>query len=179
MEKSFEESHPEIADRTTFGHWKSDTVLSRKSSGEPVVFTIVKRLTSYYLSIRIERKAPANVAAAIEQLKTQYGYNFSQIFRGITTDNGYKFAVFSTFETLGTKIYFVHHYSAWEQPVNERTNRILRKFIPKGRSIHNYTYEQIPMFVNEINATPRKRLCYRTPEELFEKHLDRIYVING
>ena len=61
--------------------------------------------------------------------------------------------------------------------MNERTNHILRKFIPKGRSIRDYTDEQILMFAGEINATPRKRLgCYQTPEELFDDQLDRIYV---
>ena len=177
--KSIEERLPEVADRTTFGHWESDTVLGRKSSGEPAVFTIVERLTGCYLSIRIDSKTTAGVAAAMEQLKEQYGDKFSQVFRSITTDNGNEFAAFSAFEALGTEIYFAHPYSAWERPVNERTNRILRRFIPKGRSIHNYTHEQILMFADEINATPRKRLGYRTPEELFEKHLDRIYAING
>lgn len=34
------------------------------------------------------------------------------------------------------------------------------------------------MFADQMNATPRKRLDYRTPEELFEQQLDRIYAIN-
>nr|WP_302664759.1 IS30 family transposase [uncultured Agathobaculum sp.] len=111
----------------------------------------------------------------MEQLKEQYGEKFSQVFRSITTDNGSEFAAFSAFENLGTKIYFAHPYSAWERPVNERTNRILRRFLPKGRSIRDYSDEQILQFADEINATPRKRLGYRTPEELFELQLDSIY----
>jgi IS30 family transposase len=46
--------------------------------------------------------------------------------------------------------------------------------MPKGKSMSNYTDDQILMFADEINATPRKRLSYRTPEELFEKYLDQI-----
>lgn len=164
-----------LIQQDTFGHWESDTVLGRKKSGEPAVFTLVERLTGYYFSIRIDSKTTAGVAAAMEQLKAQYGDRFSQVFRSITTDNGNEFAAFSAFEALGTDIYFAHPYSAWERPVNERTNRLLRRFIPKGRSIHDYTDEQILMFADEIDALPRKRLCYRTPEELFEEQLDRIY----
>ena len=173
--KSIDERIPEVAERNTFGHWESDTVLGRKKSGEPAVFTIVERLTGCYLSIRIDSKTKDGIASAMNQLKDQYGEQFSQVFRTITTDNGSEFAAFSTFEALGTKVYFAHPYSAWERPVNERTNRILRKFIPKGHSIHDYTHEQILMFADEINATPRKRLGYQTPEELFDAHLDRIY----
>jgi len=68
----------------------------------------------------------------------------------------------------------IHIPLAWERPVNERINRILRRFMPKGKSMSNYTDDQILMFADEINATPRKRLSYRTPEELFEKYLDQI-----
>lgn len=52
--KSIEERLPEVANRNTFGHWESDTVLIRKTSGKPAVFTIVERLTGYYLYIRID-----------------------------------------------------------------------------------------------------------------------------
>lgn len=172
---SIDERSPEVADRNTFGHWEADTVLGRKRDGEPAVFTIVERLTGCYFSIWIDSKTTDGVASAMEQLKEQYGEKFSQVFRSITTDNGSEFAAFSAFENLGTKIYFAHPYSAWERPVNERTNRILRRFLPKGRSIRDYSDEQILLFADEINATPRKRLGYRTPEELFELQLDSIY----
>lgn len=175
---SIDERLPEVDDRNTFGHWESDTVLGRKGSGEPAVFTIVERLTGYCLSIRITGKTTAGVAKAMEQLKEQYGDKFSQVFRTITTDNGNEFAAFSAFETFGTKVYFAHPYSAWERPVNERTNRILRKFIPKGRSIHDFTAEHILMVADEINSIPRKRLAYRTPEELYDALLDKIYSSN-
>lgn len=102
----------------------------------------------------------------MEQLRDQYGEKFSQVFRSITTDNGSEFAAFSTFESFGTEIYFARPYSAWERPVNERSNRILRRFISKGRSINDYTDEQNLMFADEINGTPRKRLGYRPPRKI-------------
>lgn len=176
--KSIDERHPEVDDRNTFGHWESDTVLGRKRGGEPAVFTMVERLTGYCLSIRIDGKNTAGIAGAMQQLKDQYAERFAQVFRSITTDNGSEFSAFADFENLGTDIYFAHPYSAWERPVNERTNRILRKFIPKGRSIHDYTDEQILMFADQINAMPRKRLGYQTPEELFDAQLDRIYALH-
>ena len=47
--------------------------------------------------------------------------------------------------------------------------------MPKGVSIQNYTDEAILMFADEINVLPRKRLRYRTPEELFDAQIDLIY----
>ena len=173
--KSIDLRPAEVSSRTTFGHWESDTVLGKKGKGEPVVFSIVERLTNFYLTIRIDSKTTDAVAEAIRQLHQEFGENFHHVFRSITTDNGSEFAAFSTFENLGTEIYYAHPYSSWERPVNERSNRILRRFIPKGKSISNYSAEQVVMFSDQINSTPRKILDYHTPEELFEEQLDRIY----
>lgn len=38
--------------------------------------------------------------------------------------------------------------------------------------MRNYADDQVFMIADEINAMPRKRLGYRTLEELFEKYLD-------
>lgn len=151
--------------------------MGRKRAGEAAVFTIVERLTGYYISIRIDGKNTAGVADAMEQLKAQYGEEFSQVFRSITTDNGSEFASFDEFEASGISIYFAHPYTSCERPVNERTNRQLRRFLPKGKSINSVSAEQVLMFADEINATPRKRLDYHTPDELFEAHLDQIYAV--
>ena len=173
--KGIESRPQEVLDRNTFGHWESDTVLGRKRKGEPAVFTIVERLTGYYLSIKIDGKTVNGVAAAMEQLHQQYGEHFPEVFRTITTDNGSEFADFSSAERYGSKIYFAEPYSAWQRPVNERTNRLLRRFVPKGRSIQDYSDQEILQAADEINAMPRKRLGYVAPEDLFEEQLDRIY----
>ena len=96
-------------------------------------------------------------------------------YKAKSKDNGPEFANFSNVEINGIKVYFAHPYSSWERPINERTNRILRRFIPKGKSIESYTDNEIRMFSDEINSLPRKRLLYHTPEEMFEKELDKIY----
>lgn len=173
--KSIDLRPEEVAERIQFGHWESDTVLGRKKKGEPATFTIVERLTGYYLTIRIQEKTTQGVADAMRQLYDEFGSRFSQVFRTITTDNGSEFSAFSEMEAYGTQVYFAHPYSSWERPVNERSNRLLRRFMPKGKSMCNYTDDQVLMFSDEINAMPRKRLNYRTPEELFEQHLDQIY----
>jgi IS30 family transposase len=123
----------------------------------------------------VERLNTQGVSDAMQQLHHEFGSRFSEVFRTITTDNGSEFAAFSEMESYGTQVYFAHPYSSWERPVNERSNRILRRFMPKGKSMNNYTDNQVLMFSDKINAMSRKRLGYRTPEELFEEHLDQIY----
>ena len=66
--------------------------------------------------------------------------------------------------------------SSYEKGTNECHNKMLRRFIPKGKSIDDYSADDIIYFADKINNLPRKILGYRTPEELFEQELDRIYV---
>ena len=40
---------------------------------------------------------------------------------------------------------------------------------------NDYTADEIMIVADLINALPRKRLGYRTPEELFDAELDRIF----
>lgn len=48
---------PAIVDaRTEMGQWEADTVVGRRNGKENVVFTLVSRMTSYYIAMRI----PAN-----------------------------------------------------------------------------------------------------------------------
>lgn len=73
------------------------------------------------------------------------------------------------------RVYFTHPYSSCEKGTNECHNRMLRRFIPKGKSISDYTAYEICFFADCINGLPRKILDYHTPEELFDRQLDRIY----
>ena len=98
------------------------------------------------------------------------------MFKTITVDNGSEFADFSQVEQdCGTRVYFAHPYSFWERAQNERHNGMLRDYIPKGVSIENYSDEYIVSAADELNGRPRRKLCYHTPEELFEAPFDRIF----
>lgn len=165
----------EVLERTSFGHWEMDTVIGKKRKGEAASFTIAERLTGYYVSIRISGKSTNGVEEAINQLKVEYGSKFSSVFKTITTDNGSEFAELANLDLGETKVYYAHPYSAWERPINERTNRMLRRHIPKGRSMNAITADEVRLYSDEINTLPRKRLGYASAEELFEQHLDKIY----
>ena len=90
-------------------------------------------------------------------------------------DNGSEFADFAQIEEWGTKVFFAHPYTAWERPQNERHNGLFRAFVPKEVSVDAYTDEDILAAADELNGRPRRKLGYRTPEELFDAFLDRVF----
>ncbi len=70
-------------------------------------------------------------------------------------------------------------YTSWERPQNERHNGLFRTFVPKGVSIEAFSVEYILAAADELNGRPRKKLGYRTPEELFDEFLDSVYAAEG
>lgn len=176
--RSIDERPETVSSRDETGHWETDTVVGRKAGRESVVLTLAEKVTGYYMAVKIPGKNPASVQAALEVIREEFGSDkFSEIFKTITADNGSEFAELSEIEAWGVSVYFAHPYSSWERPQNERLNRIFRRFVPKGKSIENYSAEQILSFADEINALPRRRLGYCTPDELFEAFLDRVYSV--
>lgn len=72
-------------------------------------------------------------------------------------------------------MYFTYIYYSFEKSTNKHHNRLIRCFIPKEKRILNYSLETISFIENLMNTLPRKLINYKTPEELFEINLDKIY----
>ncbi len=172
---SIENRPAEVAMRNTFGHWEIDTVIGKKKGKNAVVLTLAERKTDFYITRKIPAKAASAVNSEIRQLLSAFGEKPEKIFRTLTADRGLEFASLSELENESTKIYFAHPYSSYERGINERHNRILRRFIPKGADINKISEEELERIEDLINGLPRKRLGYKTPEELFNEQLDLIY----
>ena len=56
---------------------------------------------------------------------------------------------------------------------------LFRTFVPRGVSIEAFSAEYILAAADELNGRPRKKLGYRTPEELFDEFLDSVYAAEG
>ena len=173
---SIDERDIAVEYRKEFGHWEIDTVIGRKTKGDSVVLTLVERLTRKYIALQISGKNSTAVAAGIASLRKYFGSKFSEVFKTITSDNGREFSELTSIENdTDTRVYFAHPYSSWERGSNERHNGLLRRFIPKGKRIDSYSEEEILFVADWCNNLPRKILGYHTPDELFEKELDKIY----
>lgn len=176
--KSIEERDPAIETREEFGHWEGDTVVGHRKGPGAVVLTLLERKTHQYLVIKMRSKSAYCVQKAFQKLKEFFGDLFSTVFKSITADNGSEFADLSTLDAEGVDVYFTHPYSSYEKGQNERHNRILRRYLPKGCDIDQYSEVEIFGFMDCINNTPRRSLNYSTPEELFEAALDEIYALD-
>ena len=174
--RSIEERPKEIEQRSEFGHWECDLVLGHKTKDDQVLLTLSERMSREFLIIRIPDKTSASVMQAFQMLQKQYSEHWNDIFKTITTDNGSEFADLANLEQVSkTLIYYAHPYTSCDKGTVERHNGLIRRFIPKGDCINNYSLQQIIDIETWCNSLPRKILAYHTPDEIFERELDQIY----
>ena len=134
---------------------EGDTVVGKRNGKETVILTLLEKKTQHYLAIRIPGKTSEAINATMRKLREAFGESFfSQIFKTVTMDNGPEFADFAQTEQFGTKVYFGHPYTSWERAQNERENGMLRRYIPKGGSIENFSDEEILWAADALNSLP-------------------------
>ena len=147
-----------------------------KEINDQVLLTLSERMSREFLILRIPDKTAASVMSAFQTLHKQYSEHWNKIFKTITTDNGSEFADLSNLEEVSnTLVYYAHPYTSCNKGTVERHNGLIRRFIPKGDYINNYSLQEIIDIETWCNSLLRKILAYHTPDEIFEKELDHIY----
>jgi IS30 family transposase len=151
-----------VDERKRFGDWESDTIEGAKGTG--VIVTHVERKSRLVRLARLDSKHAAPLSQATNRL---LGKLPKCLRRTMTADNGTEFADFKTIEQgLGVKVYFANPHSPWERGLNENTNGILRRWLPKGSDFSKVTNKQLAEIQRMMNNRPRKCLNYRTPLEV-------------
>jgi len=174
--RSISERPAEVNDRSEFGHWEIDSVIGKKTKGQPTLMTITERKTRKELIRKMPDQSAESIMNALKTLAEEAGDLFQAVFKSITADNGSEFSELANLEEItGTSIYFAHPYTSSERGTNERHNGLIRRFIPKGKSLHNYSKDDIAKVQNWCNTLPRKILNYLTPDEAFDDELYGIY----
>ena len=154
-----------IAKRKTYGHWEGDSVVGVAQSG--AIATFVERKSGYLLAAVLPDKG----ASSFEQAAQRCFATVPAMYRKtLTLDNGVEMSNYEAMEQQNQfKIYFAHPYHSWERGTNENTNGLLRFYFPKKMSFAHLTQRQLDAAVKEINTRPRKRLGYKTPEQVLKR----------
>jgi len=157
------EERPLSADnRSWFGHWEGDSLVSRKSLA--ALNSLVERKSRLLLLTRLKRKTAEQTSdAVIERL----GLLPKGARRTLTLDNGSENSRHEDItEAIGTQCYFARPYASWQRGSNEQVNGLIRRYFPKGTDFAKVTDEQVERVESIINNRPRKCLGYKTPLEV-------------
>lgn len=95
----------------------------------------------------------------------------------ITTDNGGEFALHERLDQqLGCTSYFCRPYASCQRGSNENANGLIRQYLPKKRDLSTVTQEEVDLIMDRLNNRPRKRLGFKTPNQVFLQSLKRFAI---
>ena len=179
LDYSIEKRPEEVDKRLVFGHFELDTVVGKRGGIHECLMTLTERKTRFEMVFKLQAKTAKEVVNKFNEIKIFMKKNFNKVFKSITTDNGSEFSDFlEIIKDTKAKIYFCHPYCSGEKGTNEKSNSMIRYFIPKGKLIENYSYADINDIVKWMNNYPRKILNYKTPLEALLEEFDDKNVIN-
>jgi IS30 family transposase len=148
--------------RSRYGHWEGDTVVSGKKTGSKTALAVfVERKTRLVTARLIPNLRPETFAtAAASQLAGCRALS-------LTLDNGIENRMHAAItQDTGAKTYFCDPYSSWQKGSVEHANKLLRRYLPKGCDLGQFDQGFVDTVVDRLNKKPRKILGYRSALQL-------------
>ena len=167
--RTFIDRRPRYIDqRKRVGDIEFDFIVSGKS-GSGVLLTVVDRKLRIPFIEKILPVSIKNFEAAFLHIKQR----FPEMKTG-TTDNDILFKDHERLAgLLGIRIFFCHPYHSWEKGLIEHMNRLIRRSIPKGSDISNYSKAFVRHVELKLQRRPMACLRDRTPEEMLARYRKR------
>jgi len=155
--------------RKQFGHWEGDSIVGKNHiSG---LHTEYERVSSFTRFERLERITAAETVLASKKI---FGILPEKARLSTTLDNGSENTNHTEVKVaLGVQAYFADPYSSWQRGGNENCNLWIRYYFPKRTDFSTITDEELKDVEWELNNRPRKRLKFKTPQEVFAECLNK------
>lgn len=151
-----------VEDRKDAGHWEGDTVVSGKRTRAKTALAVVQeRATRLIAATLIPNLKPESFTVATNTMLA------GKQAHTLTLDNGIENKHHATITAVtGADVYFCDPYSSYQKGGVEHANKMLRRYLPKGCDLSNFTQAQIDQFVLTINGKPRRCLGYKSALQL-------------
>lgn len=152
---------PKVANqRLRIGDWESDSIIYPYKKA--INSLVDRKILLTLLTKLLQKTAAETMRAVVGQLQ-------KLPVKTITFDNGSENVLHQQVgQALGADTYFCHPYHSWEKGTNENTNGLVRRYLPRGRSIDDLTQTELDDIARELNHRPRKKLGYYTPAEMLK-----------
>lgn len=161
------EHRPDVADqKTEFGHFEIDTIVGK--GHRSYLLTLVDKANK----MAFIRKMPNKLADTVVKTFIDIVNNTFNEFDTITADNGTEFAGHEEIARItGADVYFARPYRSCDRGLNEHTNGLIRRFLPKGTDFNEVSEERVAEIEFILNSRGRASLGYYSPNDVFLEKL--------
>lgn len=165
----------EANDRTELGHEETDTMVSGKRHHSTAALSVLCDRKARYTRLRkMKSLRPKHMNKALKSMAK------GLTLHTMTYDNGIENKWHEEIATtLSIQTYFCKAYHSWEKGTVENTIGRVRRFIPKGADVAQYSHQYIAKIEYWLNHTPRKCLNFKTPYEIMFPNLSLSKISSG
>ena len=148
-----------------------DTVLGKRGESKRMLTMLFVQQNLMLIFLMRDGKADS-VVEHFDWLTSALGIKtFRKLFPVILTDNGSEFKYTIELEHTvdgvpRTKIFYCDPQASWQKPQIEKNHEFIRYVIPKGKSIEEFTQEDLTLLASHINSTKRIQYNGKAPIEL-------------
>ena len=147
--------------REELGHWERDLMMGKR--GGSAVLAMVDRRSGYLVMSKVEGRASAHVNEVTFREFDERGIEV----KTVTNDRGIEFADAGYLEKrLGSPVYYADAMASWQRGSVENVIGLVRQYFRKHESLDEVDNKILRQVEVEMNARPRKRHGYWTPEEI-------------
>lgn len=148
--------------RSKVGHWETDLMEGTRKTHHVVSVTVERRSGAIMMDKLSSKESKEKMEVMISRMERIPIH----IRKTMTFDNGTENAEHRRLHTVNMDTYFCAPYHSWEKGTVENTIGLVREYLPKGMDLTNVTQQELMVIGTAINDRPKKRLGYRTPNEV-------------
>lgn len=155
-----------------------DTVKGRREKSKCLLTMIFSKF-DYMLVFLIDSASEECVQRVFDYLSDKLGFEiFERLFPVILTDNGGEFKDPEALEhtpygSQRTRIFYCDPMASWQKPHIELNHEFIRRVIPKGVSMDDFSQADITLMTNHINSVSRDSLNGLCPFDAAKQLLGR------
>lgn len=143
------------------------------TKGGKVLLTIHFPIPQFMLAFIRDANTSQSVIDIFDQLYLELRPDiFCDLFKVLVGDNGSEFSnpraiEFDKQGNRRTNVFYCDPSAPFQKGAVENNHTLIRRIIPKGKSLDIYTQDDINLMMNHINSYGRKNLGNKTPYEVF------------
>jgi len=155
----------EAQTRSKVGHWETDLMEGTKKTHHVVSATVDRKSGAIILDKLTTKESKEKMDAVV----ARFSHIPFHVRKTMTFDNGLENAQHRRLASLRMSTYFCTAYHSWEKGTVENTIGLVREYLPKGVDLTNVSQRELMVIGSSLNDRPRKRLGYKTPNEVLLK----------
>jgi len=148
--------------RSKVGHWETDLMEGSRKTHHVVSATTERKSGAIIMDKLISKESAEKCNALIFRMERVPLH----IRKTMTFDNGTENTEHRRLHTIHMDTFFCAPYHSWEKGTVENTIGLVREYLPKGMDLTNVTQQELMTIGTALNDRPRKRLGYKTPNEV-------------